>query len=164
MTRLRLEDLPPKMRQQAIKQIAEQEKAKLDLLKPVSDTLTTAANQTDGNKYKAKKTTVVLPDGTEHTFDSAKEARIYNELLVRLKAKEIQNLSLQKEYVLLPKQIKSNGKAERGIKYIADFYYEEGGKPRVIDVKGYRKGQAYAVFVIKRKLMLWIHHIEVEEV
>ena len=32
------------------------------------------------------------------------------------------------------------------------------------DVKGYKGGGAYAVFKIKRKLMLYIHNIIVEEV
>lgn len=34
----------------------------------------------------------------------------------------------------------------------------------VEDVKGYKDGGAYRIFSIKRKLMLYIHHIRVKEV
>ena len=160
MTRLSVSDLNPRMRQQVLRKLAEEDKQSGKDLS--GDALN--SDQTDKSKYRAKKTTVVLPDGTEHTFDSAKEAKVYNELLIRLKAKEISNLRLQVPYVLIPKQIKSNGKAERKCEYVADFVYEEDGKTHVIDVKGYKQSTAYAVFAIKRKLMLWIHRIEVTEV
>lgn len=154
MTTMRISDLPPRMQQQALKQIAEQEKLKKQ---PMPD-------PEKKSKYKASKATVSLPDGTEHTFDSIKEARVYNDLLVRLKAGEISSLRLQVPYELIPSQKLSTGKTERSVRYIADFVYEEGGTTRVVDVKGYRKGTAYAVFVIKRKLMKWVHGIEIIEV
>lgn len=150
MTRLRIEDLSPNMRKQALKQLVGDVEPKE---KPVGK-----------SKYLAVKKTVTLPDGTEHTFDSAKEARVYDDLLIRLKAKEITNLRLQVPYELIPKQRLTTGKTERSVKYIADFVYEENGIIKVVDVKGYRRGTAYAVFVIKRKLMKWIHGIEVTEV
>lgn len=163
MTRMRIEDLPPRMRQQALKQIGEQEKNKKNSI--ISDELSKpTAKQSGRSKYKATKKTVTLPDGTEHTFDSAKEARVYDDLLIRLKAKEISNLRLQVPYELIPKQRLTTGKTERSVKYIADFVYEEDGITKVVDVKGYRRGTAYAVFVIKRKLMKWVHGIEVLEV
>lgn len=150
MTRLRIEDLSPNMRKQALKQLVGDAEPKE---KPAGK-----------SKYLAVKKTVTLPDGTEHTFDSAKEARVYDDLLIRLKAKEITNLRLQVPYELIPKQRLTTGKTERSVKYIADFVYEENGITKVVDVKGYRRGTAYAVFVIKRKLMKWIHGIEVTEV
>lgn len=163
MTRMRIEDLPPRMRKQALKKIAEQEKEKKDSI--ASEELPIPAEKQSGrSKYKATKITVTLPDGTEHTFDSAKEARVYDDLLIRLKAKEISNLRLQVPYELIPKQKLTNGKTERNVRYIADFVYEEDGITKVVDVKGYRKGTAYAVFVIKRKLMKWVHGIEITEV
>lgn len=163
MTRLKLEDLPPRMKRQALKQIAEQEKAKKGLQDPANEQ-PAEKKLKGGNKFNAEKQTVILHDGKEHKFDSKKEARVYNDLLVRLKAGEISNLRLQVPYTLVPKQIKMSGKAERAVSYVADFVYEENGKVHVVDVKGLRKGSAYAVFVIKRKLMLFVHHIEVEEV
>lgn len=163
MTRMRIEDLPPRMRKQALKQIAEQEKSKRGSIAP-EEPPQPSEKQNGRSKYKATKKTVALPDGTEHTFDSAKEARVYDDLLIRLKAKEITNLRLQVPYELIPKQRLTTGKTERSVKYIADFVYEENGITKVVDVKGYRRGTAYAVFVIKRKLMKWIHGIEVTEV
>lgn len=150
MTRLRIEDLSPNMRKQALKQLVGDVEPKE---KPVGK-----------SKYLAVKKTVTLPDGTEHTFDSAKEARVYDDLLIRLKAKEITNLRLQVPYELIPKQRLTTGKTERSVKYIADFVYEENGITKVVDVKGYRRGTAYAVFAIKRKLMKWVHGIEVTEI
>ena len=150
MTRMRISDLSPSMQKKVLRQIAKDE---LDIEKPVKK-----------SKYMAVKKEVILPDGTEHTFDSAKEARVYNDLLIRLKAGEITDLRLQVPYELIPKQKLASGKTERSVKYIADFVYSEDGMTKVVDVKGYRKGAAYAVFVIKRKLMKWVHDIEVQEV
>lgn len=55
---------------------------------------------------------------------------------------------------------------ERKVRYVADFVYvlDSTGETVVEDVKGYRKGTAYAVFAIKRKLMLERHGIKVLEV
>jgi hypothetical protein len=53
---------------------------------------------------------------------------------------------------------------EREISYVADFVYYENGQLVVEDVKGYKKGPAYAVFVMKRKLMLKVYGIRVKEV
>ena len=117
-----------------------------------------------GNKYHAVKKEVVLDNGTVHTFDSVKELRRYNELSLMQQAGEISGLEIQKPYELIPKQKLSNGKTERNCQYIADFVYQKDGKTIVEDVKGYRKGQAYAVFVIKRKLMKYVHDIEITEI
>ena len=68
-------------------------------------------------------------------------------------------------YELIPKQRLSNGKVERPVVYIADFVYkDENGQTVVEDVKGFKGSQAYATFVIKRKLMKYVHNIEVQEV
>ena len=111
------------------------------------------------SKYKASKCEY---NGIK--FDSKKERDRY-----------ISNLELQKAFVLIPVQrekstINSKGKEvlgkvkERDCKYIADFCYECNGETIVEDVKGYRQGGAYSVFTIKRKLMLYLHGIEVHEV
>lgn len=111
------------------------------------------------NKYHARKITVL---GRE--FDSKKEADRFLILCGKLNRGEISDLRGQVEYVLIPSQKKSDGKAERAVKYVADFVYKQDGKTIVEDVKGYRKGAAYAIFAIKRKLMLWRYGIEVKEV
>ena len=123
------------------------------------------------NKYNAKKVSV---DGIE--FDSKKEARRYQELLLLQKAGEIYMLERQKVYELLPAQREPDtvgkrggvikGKLlERAVEYVADFVYtDRNGKTVVEDVKGFREGGAYAVFVLKRKLMLYRYGIKIIEV
>lgn len=151
MTRLNVSDLSPRMKAQVLKKLSEEERENI-------------FKEEKKHKYRAEKTKVEMPDGTEHTFDSKKEAKVYADLLIREKAGEITGLRTQVPYELIPKQRLSNGKSERSVRYIADFVYTQAGETKVIDVKGYRKGGAYAVFVIKRKLMKWIHGIEVTEV
>ena len=123
------------------------------------------------NKYHAKKT---VREG--QMFDSKREAKRYTELMLLQRAGKISNLRTQVEYELIPAQrepdtvgarggIKRGKVIERAVKYVADFVYvDENGTEIVEDAKGYKDGQAYAVFVIKRKLMLYIHHIHVKEV
>lgn len=123
------------------------------------------------NKYHAKKT---VREG--QVFDSKREAKRYTELLILQRAGKISDLRTQVEYELIPAQrepdtvgsrggIKRGKVIERAVKYVADFVYvDENGTEIVEDAKGYKDGQAYAVFVIKRKLMLYKHHIHVREV
>ena len=122
------------------------------------------------SKYRNKKITAY-----GEVFDSIKEARRYGELLLLQKAGAITELERQVEFELIPTQreadtIGSRGGVKKGkvveqkCSYIADFVYKENGKTVVEDVKGYKKGGAYAVFVIKRKLMLFIHGIRIKEV
>lgn len=108
------------------------------------------------SKYNSKQTVV---DGQK--FDSKKEARRYQELLLLEKAGEIKNLSRQVKFVLIPSQRDENGKVvERECSYKADFTYEEGIKTVVEDVKGYRTKE----YIIKRKLMLYQFGIRIREV
>lgn len=124
-----------------------------------------------GSKYKSKKTTT--SDGI--TFDSKKEARRWGELNLLQAVGKITGLERQVNFVLIPAQREPDkvgpkgGKIkgaliEREVAYIADFVYFENGQRIVEDVKGYRDGQAYAVFTIKRKLMLFVHGVRVKEV
>ena len=91
----------------------------------------------------------------------------YLELKLLEKAGEISQLERQVKYDLIPKQMDEEGKMiERPTVYIADFQYRDNntGEFIVEDVKGYRRGQAYAVFSLKRKLMLWRYGIKIREV
>ena len=113
-----------------------------------------------GNKYKNRK---VIADG--QLFDSKKEAIRYQQLKSLEKIKAISDLQRQVKYTLIPSQKDENGKViEQKCSYIADFVYRQNGQIVVEDVKGYRKGGAYAVFAIKRKLMLQKYGIRVKEV
>lgn len=108
------------------------------------------------SKYNSKKTVV---DGQK--FDSKKEARRYQELLLMEKAGEIKNLCRQVKFVLIPSQRDENGKVvERECSYKADFTYEEGIKTVVEDVKGYRTKE----YIIKRKLLLYQYGIRIREI
>ena len=111
-------------------------------------------------KYKNRKCTV-----NNEVFDSKKEARRYVELKALEKLGRISGLERQKKFILIPSQKDENEKTiERECSYIADFVYVENNKTVVEDVKGYRGGGAYAVFTIKRKLMLEKYGIRVKEV
>ena len=120
----------------------------------------------------------VVIDGIE--FDSKKEARRYCELQLLQQAGKITDLQLQREFELIPAQYETverygktgkrlqDGKRciEKSCTYKADFCYMQDGRIVVEDVKGYRDpaSAGYAKFVIKRKLMLWVHGIKVNEI
>lgn len=106
-----------------------------------------------GSKYHARKTTI---DGIQ--FDSAKEAKRYTKLRDMQEAGEIQGLRLQVPFEILP-SFECDGVKYRGMKYIADFVYNRDGKQVVEDTKGW-KTQEYR---LKKKLMAYINHINIEE-
>ena len=95
-------------------------------------------------------------DGIVH--DSRKEARRWCELKLLEKAGKITDLDRQVKFELIPKQ-----DGERACCYVADFVYTEDGKKVVEDVKSEatRKKESY---IIKRKLMLYIHGIRIREI
>lgn len=108
------------------------------------------------SKYRAKKTTI---DGI--VFDSRKEAARWLELKELEKAGEIAVLRRQETFVLIPEQRGTDGKLiERRCTYKADFVYVENGSTVVEDVKGVKTKD----YIIKRKLMLWVHGIKIREV
>ena len=49
---------------------------------------------------------------------------------------------------------------EHGVVYVADFVYFRNGEQVVEDAKGFRTKD----YIIKRKLMLWVHGIRIKEV
>lgn len=125
----------------------------------------------------------IVVDGIE--FQSTKEGKRYSELKLLQRAGEISDLELQKKYELIPAQYETvetgeyykvgerKGQPkmkrtciEQSVVYIADFVYRQNGQTVVEDVKGYRdpSSATYAKFVLKRKMMLWIHGIKIKEV
>ena len=119
------------------------------------------------SKYKSVKTR--SSDGILH--DSKKEAQRWDELCLLQRAGEIKLLKRQVSYTLIPAQYEYTDSVhkvllEREARYVADFVYidTETGKTIVEDCKGYRKGEAYRLFRLKAKLMLWVHGIKVVEV
>lgn len=100
-------------------------------------------------------------------FDSKKEARRFDELVVLLRAGKIRNLKLQAQYTLQESYITETGERVRAIRYVADFAYErrhieaskdKGGNydspiwvPVVEDVKS--KATRTAKYEMKKKLL-----------
>jgi len=120
------------------------------------------------SKYGANKTVI---DGIE--FDSKKEAKRWTELKLLERAGVIRDLDRQVKFVLIPAQreadtigargaIKKGKIIERECAYVADFVYTdaETGETVVEDTKGFKTKD----YIIKRKLMLWVHKIKIMEV
>lgn len=109
----------------------------------------------NGSKYGNKK---VMVNGIQ--FDSKREARRYLDLKAMEMAGQIQNLQLQVKYLLIPSQ-KIDGKVvEREVTYVADFVYDQNGKTVVEDSKGHRTKD----YILKRKMLLYSHGIQIREV
>ena len=107
------------------------------------------------SKYHSKK---ITRDGI--TFDSVKEYKRYQELALLERVGQVSDLQRQVKFELIPSQ-RVNGKVvERACTYIADFVYIQNGQKVVEDTKGFKTKD----YIIKRKLMLHVHGIEIQEV
>ena len=106
-------------------------------------------------KYGNRK---VMYDG--HVFDSRKECERYKELMQMFMNDEISVPICQQTFELLPSQRGPDGKViERPVRYKADFTYIKDGEMIVEDTKGVKTPE----YVIKRKLMLYVHGIRINE-
>ena len=108
------------------------------------------------NKYRNQKVKV-----NGEKFDSKKEAERWAQLRLLEKVGEITDLKRQVSFELIPSQ-KIGGKVvERACYYIADFVYlDSKGHIVIEDAKGVRTKE----YIIKRKLMLWVHGVHIHEV
>ncbi len=125
------------------------------------------------NKYGNRK---ITRDG--ETFDSAKEYRRYNELLLLERAGAIQGLERQVAFELIPAQYEDvyTGEyykrgnrmgepkmkrvcVEKAVTYYADFVYFEGGEKVVEDTKGFKTPE----YILKRKLARYLLGIKIKE-
>ena len=117
------------------------------------------------SKYHARK--ITTPEGT---FDSRKEHRRWQELCLLQRGGVISDLRRQVAYTLIPEQrepditgprggVKRGKLMERPVDYVADFVYQKDGQTVVEDSKGVRTKD----YIIKRKLMLWVHGIRILE-
>ena len=119
------------------------------------------------NKYKSHKT-----NANGVIFDSKKEYNRYIELALLSRSGAIKGLKRQVKFELIPAQyepdiISPRGKVkkgkliERAVSYIADFVYnDKDGNIVVEDVKGMRTKD----YIIKRKLLLYMHGIKIREI
>ncbi len=108
----------------------------------------------------------------DEVFDSQHELHRWLELMLLQRAGKITDLRRQVKYELVPAQrepdqygvhggLRKRGKViEKAVSYTADFVYKENGETVVEDAKGVRTDK----YIIKRKLMLWVHGIRVREV
>jgi hypothetical protein len=105
-------------------------------------------------------------------FDSKKEARRYDELMLMLKAGQIRNLRLQQQYTLQESYITETGERVRAIHYVADFAYERPTAPDkygtvfwlpvVEDVKS--RATKTAQYEMKKKLLRERFNLTITEV
>lgn len=109
-------------------------------------------------------------------FDSYKEARRWEQLILLQRAGEIVELQRQVPYELIPNQyetyeryskkgerLKDGTKlVERKVEYIADFVYHDAKTGEIIveDTKGVKTKD----YIIKRKLMYAVHGIKIREI
>ena len=128
------------------------------------------------NKYGAKKITEPI---TGFVFDSKKEYNRWCNLRLLERAGKISDLKRQVTFELIPTQREESTEVykagpqkglpkpgaiiEKAVDYVADFTYYQDGEYIVEDTKGYKKGAAYQLFVIKRKMMLSVHGIRIKE-
>ena len=123
----------------------------------------------NSGKYHNRK---IERDGI--TFDSQKELRRWEELKIMQKAGMIHGLERQKKFVLIPAQREPDTVGKRGGKhkgklierecsYYADFaYFTKDGVYIVEDVKS--EATKTEQYKIKRKLLLYVHGIRIQEI
>ena len=127
-------------------------------------------------KYNSKYYNIKTRASDGIVFDSHKEARRWEQLLLLQKAGKIVELQRQVAYELIPAQYETYPRyskkgdrikdgqrlLERKVEYVADFVYTdaETGETIVEDAKGMRTKE----YILKRKLMLAVHSIRIKEV
>lgn len=105
------------------------------------------------NKFGAQKT-----EYNGRVFDSKKEARRAFELEAMRRAGEVVKIDYQPRYDIIV-----NGK-NIGY-YKADFRVTySDGRIEIEDVKGLKKGSAYSVFRIKKKLVEALYDVKIVEI
>ena len=155
---INISDLPPKYQAQAVKKYMEQQARRGPLPSAA------AVQNTDrAAKYRNTPTERVTASGAVLRFDSQKEARRYDHLILRQQAGEIRDLRLQVDFTLQEAYTDQEGRRIRAIRYRADFTYKErDGRLVVEDVKS--RPTRTREYLIKRKLMKDRHGIEITEV
>ena len=109
------------------------------------------------SKYRNEKVSV---NGVK--YDSKKEAKRAEQLETQERLGIISQLSKQVKFVLQP-SFKFAGHTIREIAYVADFVYYEKGTQVVEDVKS-PITRANPVYKLKKKMMMYVHGIEIKEV
>lgn len=134
-----LADVPAGMRDQAAQKLLEDARERQKAV-PV------AGDSGKESKYHNEQTEVA---GLR--FDSKKEARRYEQLMIMLSLGQIRDLRLQQDFTLQEAYTTPEGQRIRAIRYRADFVYTvcATGQRIIEDAKGKRTD----VYMIKRKMM-----------
>lgn len=116
------------------------------------------------NKY-GNRTTIVRARAGDQAFDSAREARRYQELQLLQRAGEITDLERQPQFPIHAPIFSADGEVIGLVvvgSYFADFRYREArsGQNVVEDAKGVRT----AVYKLKRRLTIAQYGIQIREV
>jgi len=146
-----IKDLPPHIQKQVMDKLSAEKSGNRKL----SDV---PKEKEKISKYRSQKTEI---NGI--VFDSKKEAKRYEELLLLLKSGEIKDLRLQVEFTLQEAYTTYTGQRVRAIRYKADFsYIDKDGQRVVEDVKSkVTKTQVYAV---KKKLLIEKYGVRIVEI
>jgi len=94
-------------------------------------------------------------------YDSRKEARRAMELHALQRQGLISGLQEQVKFELIPSQ-----EGERPVNYYADFvYWESDGVSARLVVEDVKRPETRTKdYIIKRKLMLWVHQVRIREI
>ncbi len=129
MARSSISDFPPHIQKQILEKLKhEDNKATTFCMSQNVVNHTTKTKKAP--KYRNKKTIV-----NDISFDSKKEARRYQELILMLKSGEISDLRLQVDFTLQEAYTTPSGQRIRAIRYRADFVYKQNNKLIIEDVK-----------------------------
>jgi len=118
-----VKDLPPAYQAQVLRKLVEQERKKGRGATPSPAPSPAAGAPGKTSKYHNKPTERVTTTGKVLRFDSQKEARRYDELMVMQQAGTIRELKLQKQFTLQGAYTTTEGVRVRAIRYQADFTY-----------------------------------------
>ena len=162
---IKLSDLPSQYQDQVLKKITS-EPSKLEQLMAQNSPAPAPATRKYHNAPTKRQSGALK-------FQSRKEAKRYDELVLMLRSGAIRNLKLQPQFTLQESYLTPEGQRVRAIQYIADFSYEikvasvgNSGEYRwqlvVEDVKS--SGTRTEQYKIKRKLMLERLGIEIKEI
>lgn len=118
------------------------------LTKNAGSSPTTPLSTQKTSKYRSERA-----KADEKTFDSRKERNRYLELKKQQEDGLITGLECQKQFVLQEGFRDSEGNWQRPITYVCDFFYCEGDKWVVEDVKS-KMTKQLPVYRLKKKLFL----------
>ena len=175
-----VKDLPPAYQAQALQKWAAAERKKQGR-RPIPSHA--ANDRKAASKYHNKPTERVTAAGNVLLFDSQKEARRYDELILLEQAGEIRDLRMQADFTLQEAYTDGEGRRARAIRYKADFTYrmavkrtvQDGPEHSVVrfrteiewvqvveDVKS--RATKTRVYEMKKKLMREKFGIEIQEI